>query len=194
MGDRFISRWISGLAAILAMPLAACAGGSSPRAPLVPAPASYFTATVQPGDTVSAIALRYRVKEDDLLAMNDFSSGKQPRPGARIRIPAYAQVASLRPEMDSPPAASETKPPDSRSAAGPKAAPTTRVEVSRAGPVPKAKPAAPDAPRQSSWFDMDWLSSFSPEKPDPKVNATFVWPLKGPVISVFGPAAAGRAQ
>jgi murein DD-endopeptidase MepM/ murein hydrolase activator NlpD len=78
-------------------------------------------------------------------------------------------------------------------AAAPKAAPTTRVQVAQAKPVPKDKTAAPkpEPPRQSSWFDMDWLSSFSPEKPDPKINATFLWPLKGPVISEFGPAATG---
>ena len=194
MADRFISRWISGLAAILAMPLAACAAGSSPRAPLVPAPASYFTATVQPGDTVSALAQRYRVKEDDLLAMNDFGGGKQPRAGARIRIPAYASLASLRPEPGTVAASPEKKQPEpAPSAAGPKAVPTTRVEVSQATPLPKAKPnlPKPDPERSTSWFDMDWLSSFSSDKPDPKVNATFVWPLKGPVIAPFGPAAAG---
>jgi murein DD-endopeptidase MepM/ murein hydrolase activator NlpD len=192
MSGRFISQRISGLAAVLAIPLAACAGGNTPRAQLVPAPASYFTATVQPADTVSAIAERYRVREDDLLAMNEFGSGKQPRAGDRIRIPAYASLASVRPQAKSVPTAPDTQvgPP---SAAAPKAAPTTRVQVSQATPLPKAKPNAPktEAPKRSSWFDMDWLSSFSPEQPDPKVNATFLWPLKGQVISTFGPAATG---
>ena len=192
MSDGAISRRISGLAAVLAMPLAACASGQGPRAQLTPAPASYFTATAQPGDTVAGIALRYGVREDDLLAMNEFGSARQPRAGARIRIPAYASLASLRPETKSVPAASDNKT-EPGSAAPPKAAPTTRVQVSQATPVPKAKPNATktEAPKRSSWFDMDWLSSFSPEQPDPKVNATFLWPLKGQVISTFGPAATG---
>jgi murein DD-endopeptidase MepM/ murein hydrolase activator NlpD len=38
---------------------------------------------------------------------------------------------------------------------------------------------------------MDWLSSFTPEMPDPKISVKFLWPLKGRVISEFGPAASG---
>lgn len=179
---------INGLIAVLPMLLAGCAGG--PRAELVPAPASYFVAPVQPGDSVSAIAQRYRVKEDDLLAMNDFGNGSQLRAGAKIRIPAYAW---LRAEPDRARAASQGREMVRAAPAAPKAAPTTRVQVAQSAPVPKAKPASPlpTAAQQSSWFDMDWLSSFSPEKPDPKINATFLWPLKGRVISEFGPAAAG---
>ena len=126
MSDRLISRRISGLAAVLAMPLAACATGQAPRGELVPAPASYFTATVQPGDTVAGLAQRYGVREDDLLAMNEFGNAKQPGAGARIRIPAYASFASLRPETKSVPAAPDNKT-EPGSAAAPKAAPTTRV-------------------------------------------------------------------
>ena len=193
MADRLKSRQISGLAAILAMPLAACAAGTSSRAPVLPAPGSYFTVTAQPGDTVSALAQRYRVKEDDVLAMNDFGGAKQPRAGERIRIPAYASFASFRPEPEASVAPADKKTEPGPSAAGPKAAPTSRVEVSQAKPVPNAKQNTPkpEANRSSSWFDMDWLSSFSSDKPDPKVNATFVWPLKGQVIAAFGPDAAG---
>ena len=153
---------------------------------LMPAPASYFTATVEPGDSVATLANRYQVKEDDLLAMNDIANPNQLSAGSKIRIPAYG---SLRGHSE---IALAEKPQAERSAA-PKAAPTSRVDVSQAKPLPKAKPAPPkaEAARQSSWLDMDWLSSFSPEKPDPKINVTFLWPLKGRIIAEFGPAASG---
>jgi murein DD-endopeptidase MepM/ murein hydrolase activator NlpD len=190
MRGQSIAFKISGLFAVVSMLLAGCAGGQSPKTELVPAPGSYFTATAEAGDSVSTIARRYRVKEDDLLAMNDFGSGKQLRTGARIRIPAYA---SVRPPPDGVPAASEQLATERPLPAPPRAAPTTRVQVAQSTPVPKTKPSAPKpAPvHQSSWLGMDWLSSFGPDKPDAKINATFVWPLKGPVIAEFGPAAAG---
>jgi murein DD-endopeptidase MepM/ murein hydrolase activator NlpD len=147
---------------------------------------------VEPGDSVATLAYRYQVKEDDLLAMNDIPNRKQLRAGSKIRIPAYA---SLRAQ---PKPATEQRQVEAPASAGPKAAPTTRVQVTQAKPLPKAKPAPvkpeppkPEAARQSSWLDMDWLQSFSPEKPDPKINATFLWPLKGRVISEFGAAATG---
>jgi murein DD-endopeptidase MepM/ murein hydrolase activator NlpD len=190
MTVRSIAWRISGLLAVLPILLAGCAGGQSPRAQLVPAPASYFTATVQSGDSISAIARRYQVKEDDLLAMNDFANGKQLRTGTKIRIPAYA---SLRTEPDRVAAVSGARNGERPLPTPPKTAPTKPVQVTQATPVPKAKPVSPksEPAPQSSWLDMDWLSSFSPDKPDPKINATFLWPLKGRVISEFGPAAAG---
>ena len=190
MAGRVITRKIRGLLAVLPVLLAGCGGGPPPRAELVPAPGSYFMATVQTGDSVSAIAYRYQVKEDDLLAMNDIGNGGQLRAGAKIRIPAYA---SLRAAPDHIRAASKPREVERSAPLAPKAAPTTRVEIVQAALPPKAKPAIskPPARQQSSWLDMDWLSSFSPDKPDPKINATFLWPLKGRVISEFGPAAAG---
>ena|SRR5579871_4202034 len=181
---------ISGFLAVLPTLLAGCATSPPPRTEIVPAPASYFTATVQPGDSVTAIARRYRVKEDDLLAMNDFGSGAQLRTGAKIRIPAYAPV---RPEPDRVAAASAPRESERPVPAPPKAAPTKPVQVTQAAPLPKPRPGSPkpQPARPSSWLDMEWLSSFSPDKPDPKINATFVWPLKGRIISEFGPAAAG---
>jgi murein DD-endopeptidase MepM/ murein hydrolase activator NlpD len=190
MMGRSIVWKISGLLAVLPPLLAGCAAGQSARTQLVPAPGSYFTATVQPGDSLSAIARRYQVKEDDLLAMNDVGSGKQLPAGSKIRIPAYA---SLRVEAAPVPVGPERRGVEHPLPAPPKAAPTKPVQVTQAAPIPKAKPVSPkpEPAQQSSWLDMDWLSSFSPEKPDPKISATFVWPLKGRVIAEFGPAAAG---
>ena len=54
-----------------------------------PAPTSYFSAPVRAGDNLKALADRYKVKEDDLLAMNDFGRGEALKAGSTVRIPAY---------------------------------------------------------------------------------------------------------
>src|SRR5215813_5010918 len=65
--------------------LAACAG---PRpSDLPPAPASSFTVSVRDGTSVKAVAERYQVKEDDVLALNKISDRNSL--SGRIRIPAY---------------------------------------------------------------------------------------------------------
>ncbi len=171
---------------MLAIILAGCAGSDSTR---VPAAGSYFTVIVQPGDSVSGLARQYRVKEDDLLAMNDFALGGQLQAGTRIRIPAYASPASLRPSPAPPVTASDV--PKSPAPQGPKAAPTSRVQVTKATPIPKSAPANNPPAKNPFLMDMDWLSSFTSDKPDPKANTTFLWPLQGQIISEFGPDAAG---
>ena len=88
---RTISRAIVAGALLFAM--SACAEN---RAEVVqnypPAPTSYFTVAVHPGDTLSEIADRYQVEEDDLIAMNDIYDRNMLAAGSDIRIPAYGQV------------------------------------------------------------------------------------------------------
>lgn len=189
MTGRSIPRTLRASTVTLAIVVAGCAGSDSARVPVAPALGSYFTVIVQPGDSVSGLARQYRVKEDDLLAMNDFALGGQLRTGTRIRIPAYASPASLRPSPAPPATASEVAKPPAPQA--PKAAPTSRVQVTKAAPIPKPAPANTPPAKNPSLMDMDWLSSFTSDKPDPKANTTFLWPLQGQIISEFGPDAAG---
>src|ERR1051326_4901239 len=135
MTGRSIAWRISGFLAVLPMLLGGCAGGPSARTELLPAPASYFTAIVQSGDSGPAIARRYRVREDDLLAMNDFANGEQLRTGTRIRIPAYAPVRS---ESDRVVTVSEPRETERSLPAPPKAAPTKPVQITQAAPPPRS--------------------------------------------------------
>src|SRR5678815_1446957 len=92
MTGRSIACKIRALAAVLSILLAGCAAHEVRRVQLMPAPASYFTATVEPGDSVATLANRYQVKEDDLLAMNDIANPNQLSAGSKIRIPAYGSL------------------------------------------------------------------------------------------------------
>jgi murein DD-endopeptidase MepM/ murein hydrolase activator NlpD len=56
------------------------------------------------------------------------------------------------------------------------------------------KPARIQAePLKQPGMDMDWLSSFTSDMPDPKIGAVkFLWPLKGRVIANFGSTSSGE--
>src|SRR6266850_6992981 len=70
----------------VALLLGACAGPRPSELP--PAPASSFTVSVNAGTSLKALAARYQVKEDDVLALNKISDRNSL--SGRIRIPAYA--------------------------------------------------------------------------------------------------------
>jgi murein DD-endopeptidase MepM/ murein hydrolase activator NlpD len=175
------------LALALPLVLAACTGTREAR--LAPARTSYFTVPVGTAGSVTDIARRYQVKEDDLLALNDIRDPNHLPSGGDIRIPAYAglrekadpplKMASLeRPRVgipDAPPA------PASNSVPFPKTKP---VQVAREPEAAKA--AAP-------WLDKDWFNAFTATAPDPKMGpVNFLWPVKGRVISNFGASASGE--
>src|SRR5262245_65865646 len=70
----------------LALLLAGCAGPRPSELP--PAPATSFTVSVKSGTSLKAVAERYQVKEDDLLALNNISDRNSLN--GRVRIPPYA--------------------------------------------------------------------------------------------------------
>src|SRR5215470_10020795 len=134
---------------------------------LPPAPASSFTVSVRGGESLSAVASRYQVKEDDLLALNKISDRKSLKAG-RIRIPAYgwdrepvpgtvasetSRIAS-RPEARTAPASAARV--ESRQLAPPTTARSTQVasNASTGGHNPEAvaqqQPSQPTT--QQTWW------------------------------------------
>jgi murein DD-endopeptidase MepM/ murein hydrolase activator NlpD len=126
---------------------------------------NYKRVTVERGDTVSEIATRYRVKQDDIVAINDL----------RDRDTLYAgQVLKL------PPTAHRTS------------APPQRI-VRRADPPPARATNAAYEPQTSTpkktdavwWQNLSFDTGSSPD-------AQFLWPVKGTVISPYGGRANGE--
>ena len=184
--------------------VAACAETGRPVRELPPpAPTSYFTAPVRSGDTVKDLAARYRVKEDDLVAMNDFQGRKVS--GGSVRIPAYGVREPVRETKPAPKPVAEKSDSAPSAVATPRPAPRTVIETqeldapktqakqsapvrvaSAAKPQTKTDDAAPAA--QSSWLG-GWFSS--PLETAPTPSQKFLWPVKGEVISGFGQSATG---
>mgnify|MGYP003350373621 CR=1 FL=1 len=83
---------------LLMLPLAAaCANAPRPMRELPPpAPTSYFSAPVRAGDNLKALADRYKVKEDDLLAMNDFGRGEALKAGSTSTLKPCSGASTHR--------------------------------------------------------------------------------------------------
>ncbi|WP_448072065.1 LysM peptidoglycan-binding domain-containing protein [Georgenia yuyongxinii] len=78
-------------------PAAAALHGAAPRAvvPVAPAAAPQMTYQVQPGDTVSHIALRTGSSVDAIVRANNLDSRALIRVGQMLRIPSAGAVASV---------------------------------------------------------------------------------------------------
>lgn len=76
--------------AVAGLILANCSGAPKPFDPgYRPAPGTSFTVTVRPGDTLSQIADRYRVSEEDIAAINGIVDPDHILSGDRLYVPAY---------------------------------------------------------------------------------------------------------
>jgi murein DD-endopeptidase MepM/ murein hydrolase activator NlpD len=147
--------------ALAAFALTACAG--VPHHAYGPAPGSYFVISVRAGDTLSEIAQRYRVDEDDLAAMNRLHDHDTLFAGQAIRVPAYGRVAhGARPTH-----------------AAPHSQPSTHhtTQVAHATPPKPVRRPRPGITHVS-------LPPTEPVRPN--ASAQFVWPLDGVVVSAFG--------
>jgi murein DD-endopeptidase MepM/ murein hydrolase activator NlpD len=173
-----------GLLLLLPLMLAACAGGERPQARFAPAPASYFTVSARPGDSLSQLAARYQVSEDDVLALNNLRTGSKLPPGP-VRIPAYGRLAD-RSETQPQPAPVQAPPapvPAPIAAAPLRNAPVAVTLI----PAPRVEQKMPQPARQSPWMDMEWLSPFTADMPAPKPGTvTFLWPVQGKILANFG--------
>jgi murein DD-endopeptidase MepM/ murein hydrolase activator NlpD len=133
-----------------------------------PAPASYFIANVNPGDSVFSLSERYQVNADDIVALNDLQHGDRILAGDTIRVPAYGHLRDP--------------------SYGPKAEAKHQAGAPAEVPVPQPRPlraraarAAPANPARS-WWD-GWMS---PYRSAPMTDQNFVWPVKGRILSPFG--------
>lgn len=161
-----------GLASLV---LAHCAGPSAVNlAPYRPAPATAFVVPVHEGDTLSEIAERYRVNSEDIMAMNDISNPDMLMAGDRIYVPAYGRPHAV-------PAAPVT------SAPTPVPVPTYRRASYRPNDVPTPIPA----PREQARRSPARPALASIRSPAARGPVRFVWPVRGPVLSKFGPGAHG---
>ena len=156
MRSRRVTRaaWLA-TAAVLA--LAGADGGASPAKAPAATPALRTHVVVQ-GDTLGALAIRYKVTVAALVAANHLSSERERlRIGRRLVIPASAAPRTV--------------------ASGP-ARRTPRVASARAeASVPRPRPPArPRGPRGLELAVPDFVEAAPP----------FLWPVEGPVSSTFG--------
>jgi murein DD-endopeptidase MepM/ murein hydrolase activator NlpD len=146
--------------------LANCAGTPTPLgAGYRPAPATSFMVYVRSGDTISQIAERHRVSEEDIVAMNNISNPDNILSGDQLYVPAYGV---RNPPLDTAPVRS------------PQQARTQTSQTQRSSYQSNSSRASP---RQSS-------GQSSPAAPS--TSARFLWPVSGRVISTFGTGTNGE--
>ncbi|HET6223817.1 MAG TPA: LysM peptidoglycan-binding domain-containing M23 family metallopeptidase [Dongiaceae bacterium] len=161
---------------------------------------------VEPGETLFGIARIYGVDQSSVARLNSLSPPYQLRPGTRLNLPARveAQVAAAEAAGTSgmsdmtttgagsgamtveelPPSTSGSSQP-SQSSAAPAPAPTE----SGAGVVPPHKPAGSATPPATQAPQESQTAVLS--EPAPRASGKFQWPLKGKLLSSFGPKKGG---
>ena len=152
-----------------------------------PAYGSYFTTTVESGDTVSELAQRWQVKEEDLLALNNLRDANAAIAGRSLRVPAYGHLQDPRfgPKLaqkkdSAAKIASRTRQPRTVSATPERTAAARRNRIDVV-PIPQPRPNAVAQEGERSWWS-DWMSASDGPMPD----ADFAWPVQGRVIAAFG--------
>ncbi len=130
---------------------------------------------VQAGDTLYGVARRHRVPMAEVARVNNLAPPYVIRVGQRLRLPDGATVAAVGPGAGAA-IRTETLPPPASSGA---------PSVSPPGTTPSAGPPGAPAPAATT-------ASLPPafEAP-PRSGRFFEWPVKGEVISRFGPKSSG---
>jgi murein DD-endopeptidase MepM/ murein hydrolase activator NlpD len=120
--------------------LANCAGTSrSVGTGYRPAPATFFTVYVRSGDTISQIAERYRVSEEDVIAMNYITNPDHILSGDQLYVPAYGV---RNPPVDTSP----VRPAQQTRQA------SYQPNASRAAPARSSRQSSPATPTTSARF------------------------------------------
>jgi murein DD-endopeptidase MepM/ murein hydrolase activator NlpD len=176
------------IAAVIA--LAACAGPA--RVTYDPAPGSYYEVAAQKDDSVSSLAKRYQVSEEDIAAFNNLHQRDTKFDGKTVRIPAYGQLKDDRREaarrfarnapVESRPVAAKGKP----NAAGAKGNGIKPPVLKPAQKVQTAKLDPPKQQPQSAGWWKDWMNPLA-LRPSGAAQKKFLWPVNGQVLSKFGP-------
>ncbi len=156
-----------------ALMLANCASTPHPRAnamDLRPAPGSAFVVDVIRGDTLSEIAVRYRVHMEDIVAINGLYDVDRLLPGQRLYVPAYG----LGSNDPAPRRVAQASRP--RQVSTQRSNNNARSQAVRPAPRPATIPASrPSDTRTAS-----------------STNVRFLWPVDGPVLSSFGQSPNGQ--
>lgn len=162
---------------------------------------------VEAGDTLSKIARQYGVEMRLVAAANDLTAPYTIYPGQMLWIPDPFSVAAAPVQADLPPvnvavpsgSAPRSTPIARESLAPPPGEPQPMtVPLSQPQPqnLPREVPPEPVASFPPPASEPVQTASLPPEPkplaaPPPRVAARFIWPLKGKVLSGFGPAAKG---
>jgi murein DD-endopeptidase MepM/ murein hydrolase activator NlpD len=149
-----------------------------------PASGSAVMVQVTRGETVAAVAKRYRVSEEDVYAMNNLNPTQRIATGDRLYIPAYgtaprrtaAEYGKVPPKFGaSIPARSNTS--GNAANAVPRPRPAPRVATNQVG-------------QQNNAVQRSWWNPVSANSATTTTGA-FVWPVNGRVLSNFGQAPGG---
>jgi murein DD-endopeptidase MepM/ murein hydrolase activator NlpD len=133
---------------------------------------TFYTVVVRPGETLAGVAARYRVSVASVAKLNRIDTHGPIAAGEVLRIPAgstFTRDAVLAEALDRT-ARNYAPPPKTFGGAG-------YIHADRVSPV-HASPEHLETDVSNSG-----AGAFS---------GTFVWPLRGPVISSFGPGADGE--
>lgn len=173
-------------------PLAAPAAAPA-RAPQVAA-AGGGAHTVQPGETLSSIARNYGISRSVLAAANGLDPNAQVQIGRKLVVPgagAPANPVAAAPKPVATPAVAAAAPAAKPAAVA--SAATPAVTTTAAAPKPAAVApvaAAPAEPKPQTIAAVK--PSETPDDIRTASGAQFRWPVRGRVISGFGPKPGGQ--
>jgi len=164
---------------------------------------------IEAGDTLSKIARQYGVEMRLIAAANDLTAPYTIYPGQMLWIPDPFSVAAAPVQADLPPVNVSVP-----SGSAPRSTPIARESLApppgepQPMTAPLSQPQPQGLPREVSPepvlsnpppptpLEPMQTASLPPEpapltKPPPRVATRFIWPLKGKILSGFGPAAKG---
>jgi murein DD-endopeptidase MepM/ murein hydrolase activator NlpD len=172
--------------AVLPILLAACATtASGETASYHPASGTYFTVSVRNGDSVSEIAARYHVEQDDIVAINDLHDQDEIRPDMKLMVPAYGGGRA--------PVTHDAPPPVRTASNHPIPKPVPRPG-DKLAPRPAQKVAEAPADKSDGSFlqtAYETITGTSSEAAA-STNGKFLWPVSGQVLSAYGSTATGE--
>ena len=140
---------------------------------------------VRKGDTVYAISRRFNVAMNELVRVNRLKPPYPIQVGQRLQLPG--EVATQSAKSATPKPVVSKKQPVKKNTTVAKAAPRKRLETrftKRGMPKPPLRPNPPRvAARDSKPVPIS--------KPPKRASSKFLWPVRGRVISSFGPKGKG---
>jgi len=132
---------------------------------------TFYTVVVRPGDTLASIADRYHVAVASVVELNRIDMRRRVTMGDVLRIPA-GSAATREAVLD-----------EALDRATPNYAPPPKTFRNADDAHGTQMTAARESPKRFDALAASGAGDFSPR---------FVWPIRGPVISAFGPASDGE--
>ena len=189
-------------------PLATAPAATAPIQSAPPAVEPGLTHAVGPGDTFFAIARRYGVGPQAVAEVNGLTFASTLRLGQRVQLPAGARDRGPEAARSAVmPVAQTLSPPTAPAVAPPASAQPPVVQPQLAAPTPAPSPPAPSFPSAPA-IAMPVPAVMPPPPPAAPVatqagplsgsagalagRGLFVWPLRGDLISGFGPKGMGQ--